>query len=190
MQGRGSVHACSQSRTGVQSPRRRNPSRKHARRRGRELRSRRKQRPPAQPNPKACPQSRLGVHLAPQGNGRAAGPAQENKEKGQGPAVPTSGPPPLGDEPVGGILAVEFFSRVTCEGTYKQHSAAIKYYRKVCEHANLETLSFSNERMAEVDRASSWTKLLVRRRGPTGLVLVYDGCTDGRRVYQVRRRGR
>ena len=45
---------------------------------------------------------------------------------------------------------MEFFSRVTCEGTYKQHSAAIKYYRKVCEHANLETLSFSNERMAVV----------------------------------------
>ena len=85
MQGRGSIHACPQSRAGSQSPRRRSPSRKHARRRGREFRSRRKQRPPAQPNPKACPQSRLGVHLAPQGNGRAAGPAQENKERGRAP---------------------------------------------------------------------------------------------------------
>ena len=69
---------------------------------------------------------------------------------GQGPAVPTSGAPPLGDAPDRGILDVEFFSRVTCEGTYKQHGAAIQYYRKVCEHANLETLSFSNERMAVV----------------------------------------
>ena len=85
MQGRGSVHSFPQSRTRVQSPRRRSPSRKHARRRGREFRSRRKQRPPAQPNPKACPQSRLGVHLAPQSNGRAARPAQENKERGRAP---------------------------------------------------------------------------------------------------------
>ena len=85
MQGRGSIHACPQSRTGVQSPRRRSPTRKHARRRGREFKSRRKQRPPQQPNPKTCPQSRLGVHLAPQSNGRAARPAQENKERGRAP---------------------------------------------------------------------------------------------------------
>ena len=33
--------------------------------------------------PKDC--ARVGVHLAPQSNGRAAGPAQENKERGRAP---------------------------------------------------------------------------------------------------------
>ena len=56
----------------------------------------------------------------------------------------------MGDAPVGGILDVEFFSRVKCEGTWQQHNATLKYYREICEHATVEALSFSTERMAAV----------------------------------------
>ena len=45
---------------------------------------------------------------------------------------------------------MEFFSRVKCEGTWQQHNATLKYYREICEHATVEALSFSTERMAAV----------------------------------------
>ena len=47
-------------------------------------------RPGTDAQPKGC--ARVGVHLAPQSNGRAAGPAQENNEKkGAGPRSPNIG---------------------------------------------------------------------------------------------------
>ena len=85
MQGRGSVQACPKSRAGVQSPRRRNPTQKHARSRGRRFRSRRKQRPPTLPNPKACPHARAerkGRRRS--SNSRAAVP-KANKERSRAP---------------------------------------------------------------------------------------------------------
>ena len=116
--------------------------------------------------PKDC--ARVGVQVAPQSNGRAAGPAQANKERGRAPH-PTPSPAigitsTFGRRTSGRGHRRGIFLRVPCEGSWGKHSAALKYYREICEHNGnvdgVNVVSFTYGR-SRGHRPSAWRTLLV-----------------------------
>ena len=130
---------------------------------------------PQLPNPNALPQSGAAVQVAPKAEAAHSAqpesmPARPRRKKRsppqqqqprcsakskqgeeQGPSVPASGQLPLlGIPPIGGVCYAEFFLKMPCEGGWRQHNAALTYFREICQHGGHEALSFSNLQMAAV----------------------------------------
>ena len=159
--------------------------------------------PPLRGVPKQFPARRRS-------RGAAGTPGEQGQ--GQGPPVPPGGGglPLLGPEAAAGagILTVEFFkSIVHFEGEYCQHSAALKWLRKVCEDEGYEDgYVLSSSRKTAVAaiihppgvkywfnsddmRLWSWWEMVAQMDEKSIKYVVEDGdCSRGLVACEVRRR--
>ena len=164
--------------------------------------------------PKAAPPLLRGVPKQFPARRRSRGAAGTPGEQGQGqgPPVPPGGGglPLLGPEAAAGagILTVEFFkSIVHFEGEYCQHSAALKWLRKVCEDRGYEEgYVLSSSRKTAVAaiihplgveywfepadmRLWSWWEMVAQMDEKSIKYVVEDGdCSRGLVACEVRRR--
>ena len=86
------------------------------------------------------------------------------------------------------FLAIKEF-----EGHWKHNSAALKWFRTLCEREGNDDGGCPLERTRNRScghRPPAWNGVLVRRNRHEGMVVVGDGVTAGRGFVDVRRGGR